>query len=250
MRDRLGGPGRHHRALHRGRDHRGHGAVDRGQRDRRRRRDARRKGDLRRLLAWLRDIESFMKRRRHRERRRDQRCRRRPPTSRRVRFDDVDFSRPGRVPSGRCEIRMPPAYLDRFQKEVNWKAPDAQAQAAALARTLRRRIRRGVPEGRRCGARRVPQPAAAEPGCDAVPGHAAAVHEGVGPVVSVRQLPRDLPRQAPEGTEDRFYWTRDAMGRKPDVHAAPRRASRNSRTGACSWPTSSSTRAGSSTRRC
>ena len=174
------------------------------------------KGDLRRLTAWLMDIASFIKA----SGTENVGAIKTPATAADlagVPLDDVDFSDLAACRPGSCEIRMPPAYLARFQKEVNWKAPDARAQSAALARTL-------VAE----------YVAAYQKGGDAAlgafhdqkqPNHAATqfqdllrrstkVWDLAHPFVSYLET---FPSARPAGTEDRFYWTRDKMGRKPSL---------------------------------
>lgn len=172
------------------------------------------KGDLRRLTAWLKDIASFIKA----AGTENVGAVANPATAASfaaVPLDDVDFADLAACRPGRCEIRMPPAYVDRFQKDVNWKAPDARTQSAALARTL-------VAE----------YVAAYQQGGDAALG---AFHSAQQPNHAMQQFQDMLrrstkvwdldypfvsylekfPAERPAGTEDRFYWTRDKMGRKP-----------------------------------
>lgn len=173
------------------------------------------RGDLRRLLAWLRDIESFM----------------RatgsvnvgaivdPATTAdfaKLALDAEDVRDLKSCRPGDCEIRMPAAFMPRFQK-VSWTAADAPAQATTLARAL-------VAE----------YVAAYQKGGDAAIG---ALHDAAKPLEQsnefldlLRQSKKvwDLdypfanylesyPKDAPAGTESRFYWTRDKMGRTPTL---------------------------------
>ena len=173
-------------------------------------------GDMRRLLAWLRDIESFM------------RAAgtvnigaiKEPATAAdfaRLNLDDVDFGDLAECRPDRCDVRMPPAYVERFQKEVNFKAPDARAQATALTRQL---IADYV--------------AAYQKGGDSAVG---ALHEPQEPAETSMQFRNMLrsstkawdlaypfvsylesyPRSKPGKTESRFYWTRDKVGAKPTL---------------------------------
>lgn len=170
------------------------------------------KGDLRRIVAWLRDIEAFM----------------RaagtvnvgaiadPATAAdfaRLNLDDVDFTDLQSCQPGKCEIRMPASFLKRFKSDVAWSSNAAQSQAAALTRTL-------VAE----------YVAAYQKGGDT----ALAAFHGTGAVKQENEF-QDLlrrsakawelaypftsyletyPANAPAGTESRFYWTRDKTGRK------------------------------------
>ena len=172
------------------------------------------KGDLRRLLAWLLDIESFM---------------RAAGTVNvgainapaaaedfaRVNLDDVDFSDLQSCRPGRCEFRMPPSYVDRFQKEVNWKAPDARTQAATLARALAAEYVAAYQKGgdTAVGAFHDPrQPNQATLQFQDMLRRATKVWDLAYPFVSYLET---FPGKRPEGTVDRFYWTRDNVGRKP-----------------------------------
>jgi hypothetical protein len=172
-------------------------------------------GDLRRIVAWLRDIEAFM---------------RASGTVNvgaianpavaadfaRLNLDDVDFTDLKTCRPGKCEIRMPASFSSRFQNDVAWTSGAAQSQAAALTRTL-------VAE----------YVAAYQRGGDA----ALAAFDGAGTrretsefqdllrrSVKVWELSHPFvsyletyPADAPAGTESRFYWTRDKAGRKPTL---------------------------------
>lgn len=171
-------------------------------------------GDLRRLLAWLKDIESFM----------------RaagtvnigaistPATAAdfaRVNLDDVDFSDLQSCRPGKCDFRMPPSYLDRFQKEVNWKAPDARTQAATLARSLVAEYVAAYQKGgdQALGAfHNQQQPNQAALQFQDMLRRATKVWDLAFPFVSYLET---FPGKQPDGTVDRFYWTRDHVGRKP-----------------------------------
>ena len=157
----------------------------------------------------------------------------------RVNLDDVDFSDLQSCRSGKCDFRMPPSYLDRFQKEVNWKAPDARTQAATLARALVAEYVPAYQKGGDNGARSVSRPAAAESSRAAVPGHAAPRDQGVGPGLSVRELPGNLPGKQPTSPSIAFM-DADNIGRKP-VFTLHHVAIQAFPDGACWLPTSSST---------
>lgn len=172
------------------------------------------KGDLRRLVAWLRDIEAFV---------------RATGTANvgaipnpasaadfaRLTLEGVDVTDLRSCRPNSCEIRMPAAFLARFQKEVAWTGSDATAQATALARTL-------VAE----------YVSAYQKGGDAALG---AFHDATKPKQQANEFVdllrrstkvwdlayaftsylESYPKDAPVGTESRFYWTRDQMGSKP-----------------------------------
>lgn len=174
------------------------------------------KGDLRRILAWLKDIAAFMKA----SGTENVGAIASPATAAefaRLNIDTVDFSDLKSCKPGDCEIRMPPQFLKRFQSEVAWNTPDAQSQAATLARTL---IAEYV--------------AAYQKGGDAALG---AFHDPANPKTQQAEFQDMLrrstkawefsqpfasyletfPANAPSGTESRFYWTRDAISRKPTL---------------------------------
>ncbi|HEX8028062.1 MAG TPA: hypothetical protein VF491_06355 [Vicinamibacterales bacterium] len=172
------------------------------------------KGDLRRITAWLRDIEAFMKA----TGTVNVGAIANPATAAdfaRINLDDAHVGDLKSCRPGKCEIRMPPAFLERFQKEVTWTNADAQKQAATLARLL---IGEYV--------------SAYQEGGDAALG---AYHDASTAGQSVAEFQDMLrrstkvwdinhpfasyletfPAGAPAGADSRFYWTRDNVGRKP-----------------------------------
>ena len=174
------------------------------------------KGDLRRILAWLRDIESFMRA----SGTENVGAIASPATAAdfaRLNINDLDFSALKTCKSDDCEIRMPPAFLKRFQTEVAWSTPNAQSQAATLTRAL-------VAE----------YVAAYQKGGDTALG---AFHNPAKPQTqhaefqdmlrrstkawefshSFASYLESYPASAPPGTESRFYWTRDTVNRKPTL---------------------------------
>lgn len=172
------------------------------------------KGDMRRLVAWLRDIEAFM----------------RaagvvnvgaisnpvtPADFTRLLLNDADFADLASCRPGRCAIRMPLAYLDRFQKEVAWKQPDAQQQAAALAKGLIGDYVAAYQKGGdgALGAhhtQEAPNQIALE--FQDMLRRATRVWDLAYPFAKYLET---FPKERPEGTEDHFYWTRDKVGLKP-----------------------------------
>ena len=172
------------------------------------------KGDMRRLVAWLRDIESFIKATgvvnvgTITE----------PPTPAnfaRLNFSDVDLNDLASCRPGRCEVRMPAAYLERFQKEVAWKQPDAPAQAAALAKTLLIEYITAYQKGGDVALgsyhnQKQPNRIALE--FQDMLRRSTKVWDLAYPFVSYLE---SFPKGRPDGAESRFYWTRDPVGQKP-----------------------------------
>jgi hypothetical protein len=171
-------------------------------------------GDLRRLLAWLYDIESFMRA----TGTQNVGALKEPATAAdfaRLSVDDVDFADLAACRPGRCEVRVPADYPGRLQKEVDFKAPDARAQATALTRAMLADYVAAYQRGgdAAVGAMHNPQ----------APGDAATqfrdmlrrstkVWDLAYPFVSYLET---YPAAAPERTSSRFYWTRDKVGTKP-----------------------------------
>jgi hypothetical protein len=172
------------------------------------------KGDLRRLTAWLRDIESFMKATGSV----NVGAIASPATSAdfaRITLNSADLADLRTCRSKNCSMRMPEAFMTRFQNEVAWTTPQAPAQATSLGRTLVAEYVNAYQKGGDAGL--------------------AAFHDASRPreqtshfVDMLRQSTKvwDLsypfvnyletyPKNYPAGTESRFYWTRDEMSGKP-----------------------------------
>jgi hypothetical protein len=173
------------------------------------------RGDLERLVAWLRDIEEFR---------------------RSLGSDDVvgaidsppraenfaaisaarlDMAELERCRPGRCAIRMPAAYITRFSKEVPWGTSEAPAAAAGLVRQLLAHYAAAYQTGgdRALGAHHNQQ----DP--EAI---ANAFKDLLRRAVPLWQLAygfaaylEEYPAHRPEGVEDRFYWTREVTARSP-----------------------------------
>jgi hypothetical protein len=171
-------------------------------------------GDLRRLLAWFRDIEAFMKAAGaenvgaiH------------VPASAadfaRLNLDDVHFADLRACRPDKCEIRMPSAFLPRFQNEVNWSAPDAPAKAADLARAMLLEYVRAYQQGGDQALARFhnqQQAAAAATQFQDMLRRSAKLWEMN---YAFAYYLESFPKLRPEGTEDRFYWSRSTTGLKP-----------------------------------
>lgn len=172
------------------------------------------RGDVERLVRWLQDIERF----------------RRALGSdvvgaidnpaqlenfRSISAADLDLAELERCRSGRCGIRMPATYADRFSTEVPWDTADASPRAARLAQQLLTDYTRAYQSGgdRALGTHHNPQnPQEA----------AAAFQDMLRRAVPIWQLAyefaaylEEFPARRPAGVDDRFYWTREAALRKP-----------------------------------
>jgi hypothetical protein len=171
-------------------------------------------GDLRRLLAWLHDIESFMRA----AGTQNVGAFKEPASAAdlaRVPLDDVDFSDLASCRPGRCDVRMPAPYLNRFQKEVDFKAPDARAQAAALTRELVADYVTAYQKGGDAAVGALHNPQAPAESSDAFRDmlrRSTKVWDLAYPFVSYLET---YPASPPEKITSRFYWTRDKVGLKP-----------------------------------
>ena len=172
------------------------------------------KGDLRRLVVWLRDIESFMKatgtvnvgaiaspat----------------PADFARISLNSTDVNDLKACTSKSCSIRMPEAFLPRFQNEVSWTTGAAPAQASTLARTLVAEYVAAYQKGGDAGLAQFHDASKPREQSDQfldMLRRSTKVWELSHPFVTYLE---SYPQSAPAGTESRFYWTRDEMSGKP-----------------------------------
>ena len=173
------------------------------------------KGDLRRIVAWLRDIEAFMRA----AGTENVGAIGSPATAAdfaRVNLEDVDFADLKSCRPGKCEIRMPASFLDRFQKEVAWTSGTAQSQAAALSRMLIAEYAAAYQQGGDAALAAFHSSTTTKDTNEFqdLLRRSVKVWELSHPFVSYLET---YPAAAPEGTESRFYWTRDKAGRKPTL---------------------------------
>ena len=173
-------------------------------------------GNLKRLIAWMRDIESFMRA----AGTQNVGAIKMPATAAdfaRLNLDDVEFADLASCRPGRCAVRMPAAYLQRFQKEVNFKASDARAQAAALTRTLVAEYVDAYQKGGDAAVGALHDPSAPDQPASQFRDmlrRSTKVWDLAFPFVSYLET---YPAKAPARIESRFYWTRDAAIRKPTL---------------------------------
>ena len=171
-------------------------------------------GDLRRLLAWLYDIESFMRA----AGTQNVGAINQPASAAdfaRVPLDDVDFSDLASCRPGRCDVRMPAAYLERFQKDVNFKTPEARTRATTLTHSLLADYAAAYQRGGDAAVGTLHNPEAAGESSSQFRDmlrRSTKVWDLAYPFVSYLETYPDSP---PEKITSRFYWTRDKVGLKP-----------------------------------
>jgi hypothetical protein len=118
---------------------------------------------------------------------------------------------------GNCDIRLPAAAIVRFQKEIDWRAPDADARAAMLFKEILLSNVHAYVSG---GPGRI-----VEYDDDEQPVHAVYDFEGLlksSPYIEelapglFRHL-EAFPSQALAGAEDFLYWSKEKFGLTPFI---------------------------------
>ena len=172
------------------------------------------RGDLERLVVWLRDVEAFRKAIGTEAvgafgqpaRPADFA----PVFSAGVELDELQRCRPGS-----CDIRMPAAFLSRFASEVPWGTPQAETAAAALGRQLLSEYAAAYQKSGDAGLgahhnQQAPQAIAAE--FQDMLRRATPLWNLAYPFASYLET---FPAGRPPDVEDRFYWTRESGLRQP-----------------------------------
>jgi hypothetical protein len=172
------------------------------------------KGDLERLVAWLRDIESFRK---------AIGTENAGTFGRPARAEDfarlagtgMDLDELQRCRPGDCDIRMPAAYLARFATEVSWGTPQAAASATTLARHLLAEYAAAYQKGGDTALgtyhdQKEPKAIAAD--FQDMLRRATTIWNLAYPFASYLET---FPAGRPTEVEDRFYWTRESGTRQP-----------------------------------
>lgn len=174
------------------------------------------KGDLRRITAWLRDIEAFIRA----AGTENVGAIANPATDAdvaKIKLDDADWKTLQACKPGRCDIRVPVTFLQRLQKEVTWNTADARNQAAAVTRSMVAEYVRAYQSGGDAGLGAFEDRANANKyGMEFqdMLRRSTKVWDLAYPFVSYLE---SFPKAAPAGTESRFYWTRDQVGRNPTL---------------------------------
>lgn len=172
------------------------------------------RGDLERLVAWLRDVEAFRKAV-GTENVGAMGRPARPEDFAQVASAGVDLDELQRCRPGNCDIRMPAAYLSRFAAEVPWGTPQAATSAATLARQLLAEYAVAYQKGGdpALGAhhdQKNPRAIAAD--FQDMLRRATPLWNLAYPFASYLET---FPAGRPPDVEDRFYWTRESGMSQP-----------------------------------
>jgi hypothetical protein len=128
---------------------------------------------------------------------------------------DLDAARKCRV--GDCDLKLSRSAVERIQKEMDWKAPDARARAAQLMKQM---LVEYVAAYQRGGTTEM-----ATYVDDASPLETPAEFRKVlaaSPYLvqyapALKQYLEEYPKGQLAGVEDVFYWTKDKFGPKPTI---------------------------------
>jgi hypothetical protein len=132
-------------------------------------------------------------------------------------FEPYDLDAPKECRPGQCAIRASADAMVRMRAGVNWEAPDARRQSAAMWREMLAGLARGYATG---GDAALPVLAnKAEPlGIrDELDGLYAQFGFLSDLAPEVFRYVRDFPRVPLEGADDTIYWTKNDLGVKPVV---------------------------------
>lgn len=129
--------------------------------------------------------------------------------------DDIESLRGCRV--GACDVQLAAADIERFAREIDWRAPDAAGRAA----TLYKSILFGYLTSYRSGGRsRLAHYQDHEDGVQLAVEIAAlsdASPSVLDHVPAFQAYLRQYPAASARGTENFFYWSKEAFGFKPVV---------------------------------
>jgi hypothetical protein len=140
--------------------------------------------------------------------------------------DDLDALRDCRA--GDCDVQLTAGDIERFAREVDWRAPDANARAASVYKAI---LLDHVLGYRSAGMAALPvygddeEPVAL---ADTLAGLMDARPSLVDRTPQFQSYLRHFPDNPPANTTDFFYWSKEAFGFKPvvglnhvSVHAVP-----------------------------
>mgnify|MGYP001555596957 FL=1 len=129
--------------------------------------------------------------------------------------EDLDALRGCRV--GSCDVQLAASEIDRFTREIDWRAPDSRDRAAALYKHL---LLDRVRMYRAAGLSAVPDYAdddAPVPFADALAALMDARPSLLDRTPTFSDYIRHFPAGSAAGTNDFYYWSKEAFGFKPVV---------------------------------
>jgi hypothetical protein len=132
-------------------------------------------------------------------------------------LEDGDFEAARKCRPGDCDLKLARAALDRIQKDMDWKAPDARARATQLMKQMlvdyvAAYLRGGTTEMATYVDNASPLDTQAE-----FRKVLAASPYLLQYAPVVQRYLEDYPKGRLEGAEDLFYWTKDKFGPKPTI---------------------------------
>ncbi len=144
----------------------------------------------------------------------------RPPTSEDLKgltLEEGDLDAIRRCHPGGCDIKMSTSAMEQIRRELDWKAADAKARAAALARRMLAEyaaayMEGGTPAMATYNDKDTPQETAAE-----FRKLLAASPYLVEYSPEFHRYVEAYPKGTLAGTQDLFYWSKEKFGAKPTI---------------------------------
>jgi len=132
-------------------------------------------------------------------------------------LEDGDFDAARKCKPGDCDLKLSRSALDRIQKEIDWKAPDARARATQLMKQMlveyvSAYLRGGTTEMATYVDNASPLETSAE-----FRKVLAASPYLVQYAPALQRYLEEYPKGPLAGAEDLFYWTKDKFGPKPTM---------------------------------
>jgi hypothetical protein len=132
-------------------------------------------------------------------------------------LEDGDFDAARKCKAGDCDLKLSRSALDRVQKEMDWKAPDARARATQLMKQMlveyvSAYLRGGTTEM----ATYVDNASPLETSAEFRKVMAASPYL-VQYAPALQRYLEEYPKGQLAGAEDLFYWTKDKFGPKPTI---------------------------------
>ncbi|UCE01476.1 MAG: hypothetical protein JSW67_09285 [Candidatus Latescibacterota bacterium] len=118
---------------------------------------------------------------------------------------------------GKCDVKLPGAAIERFQSEIDWKAPDHAAAANALFREI---LFDYATAYRKAGNRALmvyhheKDPAPLAESLGHLLGNSPYLYEALPELYAYLE---SYPQSAPAGVRDFFYWSVEEFGLKPTI---------------------------------